>query len=64
MVTRDDEQMMNVDPLVIGDEVWDFYHDVASNCYVARRRGDDDKPIVGARYEWLREKVKELREAT
>lgn len=58
MAGRDDEQLVG-DPLIIGWDVWDFYRDVTSDCFVARKRGDEDRPVVCVRYEELRERIKD-----
>lgn len=48
------------DPLILGCEVWDFYYDAGSDCYVARRRGDEDRPVVCVDQEQLRKRIEAL----
>lgn len=59
MAGKKDEQPTG-EPLIIGWNIWDFFRDVESDVYVARQRGAEDKPFVAARYEELREKIKQL----
>ncbi len=61
MAGKKDEQPVG-EPLIIGWNIWDFYRDVESDVYVARLRGDEDKPHVAARYEELRERLTKLYE--
>lgn len=59
MSGKKDEQPVG-EQLIIGWDVWDFYRDVSSDCYVARRRGHEDRPHVAVCYEQLRMKIENL----
>jgi hypothetical protein len=48
------------DPLIVGWDIWDFYRDTVSDCFVARQRGNEDQPHVAVRYEDLRDRIKSL----
>ena len=57
---RRDEQLLEVDPLIIGWSIWDFFKDQESGVFVARKRGDEDRPYVAENCEDLRERIKQL----
>ena len=58
-MSKQDEQLVG-EPLIIGWDIWDFYRDVESDVFVARQRGDEDRPHVASCHDQLWEDIKKL----
>jgi len=56
---RRDDETQEGGALHIRDHVWYFYRDAKSDCYVARRVGNEDQPHISTDLQHLRNKIKE-----